>query len=274
MTGPVHNAFNSEFPARTPSFGPGRAAVPFTRPMRSLQAQLTPGDDTTTLELTPMRPADVARALHAADAAPDAVTLVLPTPIDGSLPADVLPMDAVLSRVRIPVVERFGPSCVALDDAALADLLRLFPMDDVVVVRVHGPVEARDARAIAHAIAIGHDPLAIEMRAVLLARIAGGSDLTLTVRDRNAALAVVAENFRHYLAALLGRPAGTIAMLEAWQIDRLMSVTGRITVRPIETQVYSTFIDVGVNTSETGEQRPADRTLIYDLPSNSWHDEP
>jgi hypothetical protein len=47
-----------------------------------------------------------------------------------------------------------------------------------------------------------------------------------------------------------------------------------LTVRPIETQIFSTSIDVGVNTSRERFDAPARRSLIYDRPSDSWHDEP
>jgi hypothetical protein len=50
--------------------------------------------------------------------------------------------------------------------------------------------------------------------------------------------------------------------------------TGTLTVRPIETEIFSTSIDVGIGTNNDGTTKPADRSLIFDIPSNSWHDEP
>ncbi len=44
-------------------------------------------------------------------------------------------------------------------------------------------------------------------------------------------------------------------------------------MRPLETELYSTFVDIGVCVQADEPTRPADRSLIYDVHGNSWHDE-
>ena len=52
-------------------------------------------------------------------------------------------------------------------------------------------------------------------------------------------------------------------------MDALLYKTGTISIRPIETESFSSFVDVGVSTGQSNE--PADMAVIYDIPSNSWY---
>jgi hypothetical protein len=52
-----------------------------------------------------------------------------------------------------------------------------------------------------------------------------------------------------------------------------MDISGAITVRPVETSVQATSIDIGVNTSTERFSQPATVSLIFDRPSNTWHTE-
>ena len=98
--------------------------------------------------------------------------------------------------------------------------------------------------------------------------------LQLDSRDETDALRTVAESFRHYIAFQRRMPVSAIAPPESWQMRRLLDLEGEIYVRPIETEVFSTSIDVGVCAEPGGPTRPADRSLIYDVLTDTWHDEP
>ena len=52
-------------------------------------------------------------------------------------------------------------------------------------------------------------------------------------------------------------------------VDSILHRTGTISIRPIETEVFSTFMDIGIST--IGPATQADYTLIYDIFSDSWH---
>ncbi len=82
----------------------------------------------------------------------------------------------------------------------------------------------------------------------------------------------MAENFRHYLAAMCDRAAEEFGAPNLDQVHALVS-EGALTIRPIETQVYSTFIDVGICATADTPEGPANRSLIYDIPSRTWHRE-
>jgi hypothetical protein len=142
------------------------------------------------------------------------------------------------------------------------------------VVAIDGPIESRDAQVVNKCIDAGKSPLLCELRATAALEVLGDRNVVLHSRSRDQALAMVAENFRHYLAARMERPLSNFSAPQTWHIERLLDESGMLTVRPIETQIFSTSIDVGVNTSRERFGAPAKRSLIYDRPSDSWHDEP
>jgi hypothetical protein len=144
------------------------------------------------------------------------------------------------------------------------------------MTRVEGEIDARDAAAIMAAASRGGSDFDVELRAAASAGVIENRAITFEVRRREAALRLLADNFAHYLAAVLTRPVEGLGTPDPGQLERLIGVTGRLTVRPIETDVFSTLIDVGISTTaaEGGDAGPADRSLIYDVPSHTWHDEP
>jgi hypothetical protein len=187
--------------------------------------------------------------------------------------AEPMPIADVAQRLAIPVVERIDDHELVLDTLSLRQLVSLCQPTRLLVTFVDGPVDARDVAAIDKAVDAGRSPLTAELRAEAALEVMGDRSVVLHSRDKNLALRVVADNFRHYLAALRNRSATKFAAPETWQLERLFELTGMLTIRPIETQMFSTSIDVGINTSKERFDRPADRSLIYDIPSNTWHDE-
>lgn len=174
----------------------------------------------------------------------------------------------------ISAIAAFSDDALVVDDLTSRELAGLVPVTRWRSVFVDGPIEPRDAAAIAKAVKREISPLAVEVRAVASMTVDNDRIVRLESPEKRPALLLIAENFRHYLAALRGRPVSEFVAPEPWQIERLLSLTGSLTVRPIETDVFSTFMDIGISTAATGASEPADRSLIYDLPSNSWHDEP
>jgi len=83
----------------------------------------------------------------------------------------------------------------------------------------------------------------------------------------------VGETLRHYLAAVAGLPLEHVGPPDVGLLVPLFEPRGGLTVRPIETDVYSTAVDVGVATSPPETPRPADSSLIYDLHAGTWHGE-
>jgi hypothetical protein len=206
----------------------------------------------------------------------DAATLVFgyaPPARPPAAHAQMLRLSPVATTVGAAVEALDSDHCI-FDDGGLARLLPLLDRASLCAVRVDGPIEPYDALAIDRAAAAGHSPLDVEIRASAYMRVVDDECVTLHVRDKSHALALVAENMRHYLAALTGRPLSGFDAPPLWQVERVLGITGEISVRGLETALYTTWIDVGVSTRRSGEpERPAERSLIYDLPSDTWHDE-
>jgi len=180
----------------------------------------------------------------------------------------------IASRLGLSVTDDFGAAGLALEDEALSALAGMVRTRRLQAARIEGPIEAMDAKAIRSAFDAGRSPLEAELRAVAAIDSSDDRNIKLEVRRLDQALPFVAENLRYYLAAMLDQPATKFCAPPLWQIERLASVSGTLSVRAIETKVCGSFVDIGVGTSAGDEARPAERSLIYDRPSDSWHDEP
>lgn len=251
-------------------------------PRKSLAASLAPmqvdlreTDFGWSLELSPIQAADAVRALtknHADES--ELRYLVSMEQSSWSNGGSDASIAMIAQRLSIPVLEQFDNDQLVLNKLSLMQLVSLCEPSRLLVTVIDGPIEAGDVQAIERAIEKNQSPLQAELRAVAAIEVMGDRSVVLHCREKTQALTVVAENFRHYLAALRNRPMDEFAAPDPWQIERLLSVTGLMTIRPIETQIFSTSIDVGVNTAQERFNQPADQSLIYDIPSNSWHDEP
>lgn len=139
-------------------------------------------------------------------------------------------------------------------------------------IRIEGPVDAGDLDAIVSTIRAGRPAIAGDLRAVASLRVEAGGGLEFAARSMRPIAKLVAEDLACYAAAVLRRGADEVSRPPLHQVLRLLESSGSISVRPEETDVFAESIDVGVSTSAAGD-RPADRSLIYDLPSDTWHDE-
>lgn len=246
--------------------------------LSSMQVDLRETEFGWSLELSPMHAIDALAALDLALLALTeigAVQYLVSMEQSSWRAGDAeMPLDEIARRLAIPAITTLGPDQLVLDKTNLHQLLGVCQPSRLVAVAVEGMIDARDAAAMNKAMEAGRSPLLAELRAVAAVEVLGDRSIVLHCRSKAMALALVADNFRHYLAALQDTPAARFEAPEPWQVDRLLGRSGMMTVRPIETQRFSTSIDVGVNTSKERFTQPADRSLIYDIPSNTWHDEP
>ncbi|MBT8486000.1 MAG: hypothetical protein HKO59_17815 [Phycisphaerales bacterium] len=143
-------------------------------------------------------------------------------------------------------------------------------VEPVVATKIDGPVEAGDARAIKTAIDTGASPLAVEIRAVAAITTRGPEGIVLDARSEEDAARFVAAALRAYVAAVTGQSVAAVSTPELPLVLHLLERTGSLTVRPIETELHSTAVDVGVVTCPSGA-KAADTALIYDLFARSWH---
>jgi hypothetical protein len=139
------------------------------------------------------------------------------------------------------------------------------------LVLLDGDVEISDAEAIQNAWGRGDCLLNAELRATTSVVAQANGTLILRSSDEDQLLMVVGELLRNHVAEQRGQPSTALSRPELGLINALLSISGTISIRPIETQIYSTWADVGINTCPNRSIRPADHSIVYDCIGNSWH---
>ncbi|HBZ96620.1 MAG TPA: hypothetical protein DEO57_02105 [Phycisphaerales bacterium] len=99
-----------------------------------------------------------------------------------------------------------------------------------------------------------------------------GADATgIRARSRDDLLRVGGNVLRNHVRSRLDARQCGVTAPETDFMHHLLARSGAFAIRPIETEVYSTWVDVGISTSPDAAEQPADLSLIYDLVSNTWH---
>lgn len=146
--------------------------------------------------------------------------------------------------------------------------LRFRPTTPSWLVRVDGPVEARDGRDIQAAITRGDDPLAFELRADLyLAATRTGVSFSTT--DDRIVLEIAAILLQHHAAAAVQRAVTDVTKPEYDIVAALIGESG-LALRGLETDVFPGFLDIGVSDAER-EAPPAVRCVVLDRVTGAWH---
>lgn len=136
------------------------------------------------------------------------------------------------------------------------------------VACVHGQVELGDAKAIVHQVEHASSPLCADFRMHSIVTSKDGESVTAHVRQYDDALTLAASAIAQYASELTGDVCSTP---DLGLVDSILDKTGLLSMKPIETEVFSTFVDVGISTS--GVSAPADSMMIYDIHSDTWHGE-
>lgn len=181
-----------------------------------------------------------------------------------------LPLDRPASGGEVARSGRL-PRPLLLEQDEIEWIVEFLPWTEFVALRIDGPVEPCDVAAIERVIAAGRTAIEGDLRAIASLRILEGGGIEFASRSTRSAIRLVAEDLAFYLAAVIRRDPCDVARPSLHQVERLLERTGSMTVRPQETEVYPQWVDVGV-TTRPDLARPADASLIYDLPSDSWHD--
>jgi hypothetical protein len=227
------------------------------------------------LELSPMQAVDAMWQRHTSPDALTGGTLLMGVEqsvwTDGERP---LPISTIADRLGIEVIQTLDCDCLLFDEVPLQQMLGLLETTMLRAVRIDGPVEPMDAQAIRRARVLGRQPLEAELRAFAAIDVRHDRAVTLHARRFQPVLDLIGQNMRHYMAAILQQPVECFSAPPDWQLQRLLSCSGRMTIRPSDTQVLATSVDVGICTNASRIRHPPDRSLIYDRPSDTWHDEP
>jgi hypothetical protein len=249
--------------------GASNARVP-VRTLAAMQVDLRTTDFGTSLELSPMEAIHAVQALLRA-CPPSAQFLVSMEQAAWRDGAGELSLGVIAGRIGVGPLETISAHQLVMDGEALSALAAMCQPTRLLVIAVDGPIDARDALAMNRAVEKSKSPLTAELRAVAALEVLGDRSVVLHAREHTTPLMLVAENFRHYLAAVLDCPSGNFAAPPVAQVRALMDLSGALTVRPIETEVHSTSIDIGVNTSAERFSQPANVSLVFDRPSKTWH---
>ena len=235
------------------------------------------------MDLRPLHPADALACLTARAARPGWTVLIgferTPGGAEGALAAAGETARNVTDFVEtVGAAAAAGPEFLVLDDVALMRALRHGLAGFTQAIRVEpGPtdrVEAWDLQnVIAAAMTPKASPLEADLRTIAWLRFADGGAVTIASRRRAVVHELAAEATALFVACQLGAPSRDVARPEAWRIGQLLGVSGHLELHPKEALLTSTFVDVGCCCSAPTERHPAAVSLIYDLPSRSWHGE-
>lgn len=136
------------------------------------------------------------------------------------------------------------------------------------LVRVDGPVEARDGHDIRAAIIRGEDPLASELRADLYLA-ATRTGVSFSTNNDHIVLEIAATLLQHHAAAAVQRAVADVPKPELDIVAALLGASG-LALRGLETDVFPSFLDIGVSDAEH-EAPPAMRCVVLDRVTGAWH---
>ena len=153
---------------------------------------------------------------------------------------------------------------------AVADFVRVADLKHVVLVDVSGPVDVSDVLFFRTLIQRNLGLLSAEPRVQRVLQQCDSS-ITLQVRERQDALECMSDALTRYAQRFLGTDA-EMAGPPLDMVDRLLSASGRLRIRPIETERGMAHLDIGVQV-EPELQSPAGVSVLYDTATGQWHDQ-
>ncbi len=134
------------------------------------------------------------------------------------------------------------------------------------VACVHGPIEAGDAKAIVREVSSSLSPLCADFRMQSVVTSTENLGVSAHVREYDDALMLASTAMARFMSDLVGE---NVNEPDLGVMDALLYKTGSISLKPIESEIFASFVDVGISTSEGNE--PADTSAVYDIHSDSWH---
>ncbi|MBI69416.1 MAG: hypothetical protein CMJ38_05300 [Phycisphaerae bacterium] len=134
------------------------------------------------------------------------------------------------------------------------------------VACINGPVEVSDADAILNEVNNSDLPLVADFRMQSVITATEHEGVSAHVRDYDEALLLIASALAQYVGSIM---KASVSLPDLGLVDALLEQSDLLSIKPIETEVYSTFIDIGISASDGSV--PASMAAIYDIYSDSWH---
>jgi hypothetical protein len=187
---------------------------------------------------------------------------------------------SMVSPLRIALQVTADGWCVDISSLTPCDAMMALAREDLLeystilcgvgasqwVAYIQGAVEEGDANAIIREVSNAISPLCADFRMQSVVTSSDGESVCAHVREYDDALMLAATALGRYMSDLLGE---NVNDPDLGVMDTLLHKTGTLSIRPIETESFSSFVDVGVSTGQSNE--PADTAIIFDIHSNSWH---
>ena len=189
------------------------------------------------------------------------VLSILATTCDSSRPSTLLIQDAHgPSSLHVRRIHSDGELLV-LDETAAVTW----------AIRADGPLKSADIEALTEVCIEGGCPLASELPVVSSVEVLPSGAVSIQTRSREQLLLVAAHVLRSHVKVGITPRHVNVTHPEIDFMHHLLGRSGSFTVRPIETDIYSTWVDVGVSTCPERSMKPADQSVIFDFISSTWH---
>lgn len=187
---------------------------------------------------------------------------------------------SMVSPLRIKLFTTADGWCVDISSLTPCDAMIALAREDLLegstilcgdgatkwVACIHGPIEAGDAKAIVREVSSSSSPLCADFRMHSVVTTQHTTGISAHVREYDDALLLASVALSRYMSVLLGEHAQEP---DLGVMDAMLHKTGTLSIKPIESEVFASFVDVGVSTTEGNER--ANTSMIYDIHSSSWH---
>ena len=191
-----------------------------------------------------------------------------------------LSLAGLVKPLRIRLTETIEGWKVELSSLSPGDAMMAFARGDLLedstilcgtgakdwVACINGPVEVADADAILNEVNNAEIPLVADLRMQSVITTTEHEGVSAHVRDYDEALLLVAHALAQYVGSIMKT---NVSIPDLGLVDALFEQSNLLSIKPIETEVYSTFIDIGISESDGSD--PASMAAIYDIYSDSWH---
>ena len=191
-----------------------------------------------------------------------------------------LSLAGLVKPLRIRLTETIEGWKVELSSLSPGDAMMAFARGDLLedstilcgtgakdwVACINGPVEVADADAILNEVNNAEIPLVADLRMQSVITTTEHEGVSAYVRDYDEALLLVANALAQYVGSIMKT---NVSIPDLGLVDALFEQSNLLSIKPIETEVYSTFIDIGISESDGSD--PASMAAIYDIYSDSWH---
>jgi hypothetical protein len=224
------------------------------------------------LAISPFRLRDLLAVWRIGSRKSTTKNVIIDCEVDDALVDDALSVLRTLHRRTVDLVGKdTAEGLLVLDDDALDLYTRSFRIKELQMVRIEGPIDRGDIMAMLESATTGRSPMDTELRGISAVEYREKGPTILESREVNMVAAALATDIARYVESVLRVPHGGIPRPPESAVLRLLAKSGSILVRPQDTELLGTSVDVGICTSYGDELAKIDTTLVFCRPDGTWH---